>query len=56
MDNGGYKFIYNDDVYQILDEGEYFAVDKDYRQIAAFKTSNAAFEYVNFLLNRYPVV
>lgn len=41
-----WKIIYNDGTYQILDETEYFAVDKDYKQIAAFKEKEDAFEYV----------
>lgn len=46
MDNGGYKFIYDKPPYLIADESEYYAVYKDYKQIAAFKTKDAAFEYV----------
>ena len=46
MDSGGYKFIFNEGNYQILEEDEYFAVDYHYKQIAAFKTKIAAFEYV----------
>lgn len=46
MDSGGYKSIYNDGKYQIFDEGDYFAVDKDYKHIASFKTKAMAFEFI----------
>lgn len=46
MDDGGYKFIYDDKKYQILDEIDYFAVDEDYKHIASFKERDEAFKYV----------
>lgn len=49
MDNGGYTFIYNDGKYQILDERDYYPVNLNYKQIAAFKEKNAAFDYVEYL-------
>jgi hypothetical protein len=46
MDNGGYKFIYVDHPWSLLDETEYFAVNYNYKQIAAFKTKDLALEYI----------
>ena len=46
MDSGGYKIIYDAGVYLIADETDYFAVYKNFRQIAAFKTKELAFDYV----------
>ncbi len=46
MDNGGWKVIYDNKPYLICDETEYFAVYREYKQIAAFKTKDLAFEYV----------
>lgn len=51
MDNGGYRFIYNDDRYAILDETEYFAVNLNYKQVAAFKFKEDAFEYVRWKIS-----
>ncbi len=49
MDSGSPKFVYNDKTYQIADETDFFAVDKDFKHIASFKERDAAFEYVAFL-------
>lgn len=44
--DSGYKFIYDNPPYLISDETDYFAVYKDYKQIASFKTRQLAFDYV----------
>lgn len=46
MDSGGYNFVFDSKPYMVADETEYFAVYKDSKQIAAFKTKDAAVEYI----------
>lgn len=40
--------IYNLAPFTIYDEDEYFAVFKDWKQIAAFKEKKLAFDFVKF--------
>lgn len=37
MDSGGYTVAYKSEPYVVFDEKEYFAVNLNYKQIAAFK-------------------
>jgi hypothetical protein len=48
-----YRFIYNDGTYQILEEEPtaseiYYEVDKNYKQVAAFKDKKEAFLWVGW--------
>ena len=45
MDSGGWKVVYDLKPYTITDEGDYFAVHYDYKQIASYKDKALAFEY-----------
>lgn len=49
MDSGGYTFIYDNKPYLIADEKDYYAVYNDYKQIAAFKLREDAFDYIEYL-------
>jgi hypothetical protein len=44
-----YKWIYDTKPYLIADETDYYAVYKDHKQIAAFKTSQLALQYVLYM-------
>lgn len=46
MDSGGYIVVYKDEPYIVFDEGDYFPVNLNSRQIAAFKTKADAVEYI----------
>lgn len=44
--DSGWKFIYSEGPWSILDETEYFPVNYNYKQIAAFKNKDEAYRYV----------